>query len=177
MPGALSLVPVERVERRILDLRGQRVILDSDLAELYGVPTGRLNEQVRRNSNRFPVDFMFRLTSAEASNLRSQIAISSLGHGGRRYLPLAFTEHDAIMAANVLNSPRAVAASVLVVRAFVRLRHLTETHRELAAKLQELEKRVGGHDAALIEIVKAIRQLMNPPAPPRRKRIGFHVRT
>jgi hypothetical protein len=171
-----SLVPLERVERRILLLRGQRVILDADLAELFGVSTGRMNEQVRRNLARFPADFMVKLTRVEAANLKSQFAISSLGHGGRRSLPLAFTEHGAIMVANVLNSPRAEAASVLVVRAFVRLRHLTETHGKIVEKLHELEQRVSGHDVAIQDIVTAIRRLMDPPAEKRRRRIGFHER-
>ncbi|MEK7469071.1 MAG: ORF6N domain-containing protein [Planctomycetota bacterium] len=147
------------------------------MADLYGVPTKRLNEQAKRNHSRFPEDFMFRLTRREASVVnRSQIATGSRKHRDPRFRPFAFTEHGAIMAANVLNSPQAVAASVLVVRAFVRLRHLTESHREIAAKLQELEKRVGGHGAAIQEIVSAIRRLMDPPRERRRKRIGFHLK-
>lgn len=169
-----STVPLERVERRILLFRGQRVILDADLAGLYGVSTKRLNEQVKRNHERFPADFMFRLTAAEDRSLKSQFATSNVGRGGKRKLPLVFTEHGAIMAANVLNSARAVAASVLVVRAFVRLRHLTESHREIVAKLQELEQRVGRHDGAIQDIVTAIRRLMDPPPERRRRRIGFH---
>src|SRR5436305_13513338 len=118
------LVPVERIERTLLLSRGEKVILDADLAALYGVSTSRLNEQVRRNQGRFPGDFMFHLTTEELSALRSQFAISKAGRGGRRYLPYAFTEHGAIMAANVLNSERAVAASVLLVRRFVGRRQM-----------------------------------------------------
>src|SRR5215218_2102098 len=121
---AVALVPVERVESRILLIRGEKVILDTDLAELYGATTKRLNEQVRRNLDRFPADFMFQLTDEEFAILRSQFATSRSGWGGRRYPPFVFTEHGAIMAANVLNSPRAVAVSVTVVRAFVRLRQI-----------------------------------------------------
>ena len=169
------LVPAETIDHRILLIRRQRVILDVDLALMFGVRTKRLNEQVGRNLDRFPRDFMFRLTRAETLNLRSQIATSSAAHGGRRYRPFAFSEHGAVMAANVVNSPKAVAASVLVVRAFVRLRQLLGTHQELAAKLVELEKRLGTHDQAIGEIMKAIRLLMNPPVEPNRERIGFRA--
>jgi hypothetical protein len=120
-------------------------MLDSDLAELYGVTTKRLNEQVKRNRQRFPADFMFQLTSDEATNLRSRIATSKQGRGGRRYRPYAFTEHGAIMAASVLNSYRAIEVSIYVARAFVKLREMLRTHKELARKLAELEKRIGFH--------------------------------
>src|SRR5262245_56704651 len=155
-------VIVERIERRILSLRGRRVLLDADLAELYRVPTKRLNEQVRRNADRFPGDFMFQVNAGEAAALRSQFATSKMGRGGRRYRPFAFTEHGAIMAANVLNSPRAVRTSVLIVRAFVRLRQLLGTRRELADKLAELERRLGGHDEAIGALMTAIRELVAP---------------
>lgn len=171
----LNIVLPERVEQRIHSIRGHRVILDSDLASLYGVATKRLNEQVKRNADRFPEDFMFRLTEEEAEVLRSQIATSSEGHGGRRYQPYAFTEHGAIMAANVLNNTRAVKVSILVVRAFVRLRQVLATHRELTHKLDELERRVGTHDEAIRELMTAVRQLMELPQPERRE-IGFHAR-
>jgi hypothetical protein len=173
---SLSVVPVERIDHAILSLRGKRVILDADLAALYGVPTRRLNEQVRRNGARFPPDFMFQLTREEADSLRSQSAISNIGRGGRRYQPLAFTEHGAIMAASVLNSERAVEVSVFVVRAFVRLREALSATRELAAKLDELERRVGSHDRAIAGLLDAIRQLMGPPKTKGRKPIGFEVR-
>jgi phage regulator Rha-like protein len=167
---ATVLVPVERIERSILLIRGEKVILDTDLAELYGVTTKRLNEQARRNGGRFPSDFMFQLTEEEFSALRSQIATSNVGRGGRRYPPYAFTEHGAIMAANVLSSERAVAASVMVVRAFVRLRQILSSHAELARQLKEMEKT---YDAQFKQVFAAIRSLMMPPAPRDGGRIGF----
>src|SRR4030043_383112 len=151
-------------------------MLDSDLAELYGVTTKRLNEQIRRNLGRFPDDFMFQLTPQEADSLRSQFATSKPERGGRRYLPYAFTEHGAIMAASVLNSPQAVRMSVFVVRAFVKLREMMSTHKELAHKLAELERKLQNHDESIRSLVVAIRQLMRPPeseTPKRRK--GFLV--
>jgi ORF6N domain len=139
-----------RIESRILTIRGQKVIIDADLAELYGVETRRLNEQVRRNQDRFPADFIFALTVEEFTDLKSQFATSSWG--GRRKLPLAFTEHGAIMTATVLSSPRAVEMSVYVVRAFVQLREVLATHKDLAAKLATLERQIQGlslrHDTA-----------------------------
>jgi len=170
--------PLERIVSRILLLRGQKVILDADLAELYGVSTGRFNEQVRRNRDRFPSDFMFQLTNQEVERLRSQIAISigetrQIGRGGRRYLPHAFTEHGAIMAATILNTPQATEVSVFVVRAFVRLREMEAANKELSKKLDELERRVSHHDEAITKIVKAIRELAIPPEPKPKRRIGF----
>ena len=153
-------------------------MLDADLAALYGVRTKRFNEQVRRNRDRFPADFMFRLTDQEFKILRSQFATSSLGPrqaswGGQRYLPFAFTEHGAIMAATILNTPRATEVSVFVVRAFVRLREMVAANKELAKKLDELERRVSHHDEAITSIVKAIRELATPPEPKPKRRIGF----
>jgi hypothetical protein len=170
--------PTERIVSRILLVRGQKVMLDTDLADLYGISTGRFNEQVRRNRDRFPSDFMFQLTNQEVERLRSQIAISigetrEAGRGGRRYLPLAFTEHGAIMAATILNTPRATEISVFVVRAFVRLREMVAANKESAKKLDELERRVSHHDEAITNIVKAIRELATPPEPSPRRRIGF----
>lgn len=167
-----NLIPIERIERAILLIRGEKVMLDSDLAEIYGVATKRLNEQVRRNLNRFPPDFMFQLTAKEAETLRSQFATSNAGRGGRRYLPFAFTEHGALMLANVLNSERAAQTSVMVVRAFVRLRQLLSSNAELARKLESLEKK---YDAQFKVVFDAIRQLMSPAAKPKRE-IGFHVK-
>lgn len=155
---------------RILEVRGQRVILDADLAALYGTSTKRLNEQVKRNAGRFPKDFMFRLTSRELGNLKSQFATSSWG--GRRSLPMAFTEHGAVMAASVLNSPEAIEASVFVVRAFIAMRDTLAANRALSMKLAELERRVGGHDETIEALIAAIRELMEAPAP-KRRRIGF----
>ena len=166
-------LPVDGIERVIFPARGHKVILDSDLAALYGVETRRLNEQVKRNSSRFPTDFAFQVTRDEHAALRSQIAILKGGRGEhRKYLPWVFTEHGALMAANVLNSPRAVQMSVYVVRAFLRLREWVAGQAELVAKLAELERRVAGHDQDLRAMVQAIRQLMTPPETPRR-RIGF----
>jgi phage regulator Rha-like protein len=162
------------VESRILVLREQKVILDSDLAELYGVPVKRLNEQVKRNQERFPPDFMFRLSAKESESLRSQSATSKTGRGGRRYAPYAFTEHGAIMAATVLNSERAVEMSVFVVRAFVRLREMLATNQQLASKIDELEQRLDTHDASIQELIEAIRELM-APEPASGRRIGFQL--
>jgi hypothetical protein len=162
------------VESRILVLRQQKVILDSDLAELYGVTVKRLNQQVQRNQERFPADFMFRLSAKEDEILRLQIATSSSGHGGRRHLPYAFTEHGAIMAATVLNSPKAVEMSVFVVRAFVRLREMLANNRQLASKIDELEKRLETHDTAIQDLIDAIKEMMTPPAGPQKK-IGFQL--
>lgn len=145
------------VERRILLIRGKRVMLDSDLAELYGVTTSRLNEQVKRNAERFPGDFMFRLEPQEVARLRSQIAISNDGRGGRRTAPLVFTEHGALMLASILSSPTAIQASIYVVRAFVRLRAVLASHVELARKLKELETR---YDEQFKAVFLAIEEMM-----------------
>ncbi|MBE0619785.1 MAG: ORF6N domain-containing protein [Burkholderiales bacterium] len=172
---AQALVVTAQIARQILVIRGQKVILDADLAVLYGVQTRRLNEQVRRNAERFPEDFVFQTSPTEFASLKSQFATSSWG--GTRKLPLAFTEHGAIMAAMVLNSPRATEVSVYVVRAFVQLRDALLTHKELAKRLDELESRLerklATHDQAITGILEAIRQLMAPPEPMKKRRIGF----
>ena len=168
------LTPVYAVETRVLFLRHQRVMLDADIAELYGVPVKRLNEQVKRNRERFPSDFMFQLTGKERAALRSQFATSKKGRGGRRYLPYAFTEHGAIMAAIVLNSERAIRMSVFVVRAFVRLRELLATNRRLAAKIYELENRADTHDSVIRDLIEALNEL-TAPKEPARVRIGFRL--
>jgi hypothetical protein len=167
-------VVVEQIGRSILILRGQRVILDRELAAIYGSTTKRLNEQVKRNRDRFPEDFMFQLTAEEAERSRSQIATLKSGRRGQniKYRPYAFTEHGAIQAANVLNSPRATAMGVYVVRAFVQLRELLASNTALARKLNELEGKLKNHDETITAILSAIRELMNPPAPKRRG-IGF----
>jgi hypothetical protein len=170
-----QIAKVGRVESLILTVRGQRVMLDWDLARVYGVTTKRLKEQFRRNVKRFPVDFAFQLTNQELINLRSQFATSSL-HGGHRYPPIAFTEHGALMLASVLNSPTAVEVSVRMVRAFILMREQMAAHKELAGKLADLEQRVGGHDAAIQDLFEAIRQLVEPPLPEDRREIGFHIR-
>jgi hypothetical protein len=172
-----AMVSVDRIQQRIMLIRGHRVMLDHDLAELFGVSTKRLNEQVKRNAERFPDDFMFQLTPDEKAEV-----VANCDHLSKlRFspvLPNVFTEHGAIMAANVLNSPRAVQASVHVVRAFVQLRQMLATHRELAHKLAELERRVGTHDQAILDIMAAIRELMEQQAipTPEKPKIGFHTR-
>jgi hypothetical protein len=168
------VAPASTVESRILFLRHQRVILDVDLAQLYGVPVRQLNQQVKRNQERFPSDFVFQLSPTEHKILRSQFVISSEKHGGRRYAPYAFTEHGAIMAATVLNSARAVQMSVFVVRAFVRLREMLATNRRLAGKIGELETRLDTHDSVIQELIEAIKELMTPEEPSR-VRIGFQL--
>ena len=161
------------IESRILALRGHRILLDEDLARLYGVPVKALNQAVKRNDRRFPEDFVFRLTQEETREMRSQNVTAS--RRNVRHPPLAFTEHGALMAANLLKSRKAVAVSVLVVRAFVRLRREATVRRDLAEKLAELERRVGGHDDALRSLMAAIRSLMEEPADPPKERIGFRV--
>ena len=188
-PSSSSLLPLELVTHRIKVLRGQRVIVDSELAALYGVETKRFNEAVKRNAGKFPPDFMFQLTQGEFANLRSQFATSSsdgsdTGHGGRRYLPRVFTEHGALMAATVLSSPRAVEVSIYVVRAFVELRKLANTHQGLATRLDALEEKTEAlamsHDTfsrntrnQLRQIFDALRELAAPPEPPPKRPIGF----
>jgi hypothetical protein len=157
---------------RILVIRGQRVVLDSDLAQLYEVETRVFNQAVKRNLKRFPSDFMFQLTELEFECLISQSVTSKQGRGGRRKLPLVFTEHGAIMAASVLNSERAVQMSVYVVRAFVQLRELMVDHKVLADKLDALERRVSHHDNSLVALIDAIRALTEQPKPVKRP-IGF----
>lgn len=175
-------LPLEAITQRILILRGQKILLDTDLAALYGVETRRLNEQVRRNLGKFPEDFIFEVTTEEASNLKSHFATSSWG--GRRKLPLAFTEHGAIMAATVLRSSRAVEVSVYVVRAFVRLRELAMSNSELALRLDELESKTElislKHETferstrvQLKQIIDALRELTTPPPVPAKRPIGF----
>jgi hypothetical protein len=182
-----------KISSLILAIRGQKVILDGDLAKLYGVSTKRINEQVRRNADRFPEDFVFQLSAQEDNDLRSQIATSNgrtvreqhpikRTRGGRRYLPYAFTEHGAIMAANVLNSPRAVQMSVFVVRAFVRMRSMMRDKGELAWRLtmleKELKERLDVHESAIVSILQRIMDIIDPPdlpGPPR-KTIGFKVK-
>ncbi|MEO6971737.1 MAG: ORF6N domain-containing protein [Chthoniobacterales bacterium] len=184
----------QAVERLILTIRDQKVILDSDLAALYGVTTKRLNEQFRRNRKRFPEDFAFQLTAPELDDLRPLIAIHSkekslrsqnatlkLGRGQhRKYRPYAFTEHGALQAANILNSPRAVQMSVFVIRAFVKMRETLLGTRELTNKLQELEKQLTGrldtHEVAIVRVLQQVMKILNPPPPPpapRRPKIGF----
>jgi hypothetical protein len=169
-----AIVLEKKVGSKILVLRNQKVILDADLAELYGVTVKQLNQQVKRNPDRFPADFLFTLTKAEHQSLRSQIVTSNVGRGGRRYLPHAFTEHGAIMAATVLNSKRAIEMSVFVVRAFVRMRDALALNHSIETKLSELEKRLDSHDGDIQDLVDAIRELM-APLPANNRRIGFET--
>jgi len=167
--SSLVKIPLEHIEKAIFLIRGEKAIIDSNLATLYGVSTARLNQQVKRNIDRFPDDFMFRLTQAEFNSLILQNATSKKARGGRRKLPYAFTEHGAIMAANVLSSKRAVEASVQVVRAFIKLRQMLTSNAELARKLNELEQR---YDHQFKIVFDTLRELMSPP-PAKIKPIGF----
>ena len=173
-PTMSSNREIQKVENAIHLIRGQRVMLDSDLAEIYGSSTMRLNEQFRRNRKRFPRDFAFQLAREEFTNLISQNAISS-SHGGRRKLPWVFTEHGAIMLASVLSSPVAIQASVRVVRAFVRLREMVAANAQLASKLKDLERRLDSHDEAIVDLFAALKRLLEPE-PKTKREIGFHVR-
>lgn len=188
MTTQTELVVAPDIARLIRSVRDRRVILDNDLAAIYGVPTKRLNEQYRRNCERFPEDFAFQLTRREWAalisqvttpqslpNLRSQNATSSW-HGGRRYLPLAFTEHGALMAANILNSPRAVAMSVYVIRAFVRMREDLAANSAILRRLAEIDKTLLVHDVTLREVLQKLRPLLEPPPPSPKPEIGFHVK-
>lgn len=167
-----ALMPVERISQSILILRGQRVLLDANLATLYGVPTGTLVQAVKRNLERFPEVFMFQLTADEWAALRSQFVISNEGRGGRRYSPYAFSEQGVAMLSSVLKSPHAIAVNIEIMRAFVRMRELLASNKELAQKLAELERKVDTHDQAIVGILKAIRELMHTPEPKKRP-IGF----
>ena len=169
-----DIIPIQQVAKAIRFVREERVLLDFDLARLYGVTTGNLNKAVRRNRDRFPADFMFQLTAEETKSLIFQFGISK-GRGGRRHFPYAFTEQGVAMLSSVLNSERAVKVNIAIMRAFVKLRQTLETNRELARKFSVLEKRVGKHDEEIGAILEAIRQLMAPPEKSRRE-IGFHVR-
>jgi hypothetical protein len=179
-PRPSSIVPIEAVQRRIYIVRGQRIILSSDLAQIYGVSAKQLNQAVGRNPDRFPEDFVFQLTKDEVATLSRSQFVTLNDRPARqtrgsnlKYLPYAFTEHGVLMAANLLRSPQAVKASLFVVRAFVKLRELLSTHHELAAKLDELEHRLQNHDDQILALVDAIRQLMEEPEDPPKPRIGF----
>ena len=169
-----SLIPAERIERAILFLRGQKVMLDADLASLYGVDTGQLVRAVKRNLDRFPGDFAFQLTRKELTNLKCQIGTSSSGWGGRRTLPWPFTEQGVAMLSSVLRSPQAAVVNIEIMRAFVRLREMIGTHADLARRLDELERRFRGHDEQFVVVFDAIRQLMAPPQTPPSE-LGYHT--
>jgi hypothetical protein len=171
---SLAVIPVERIQKQILLLRGQKVMLSQHLADLYGVPVKALNQAVRRNRERFPDDFAFQRDAIELANLKSQIVTSSWG--GARTLPFAFTEQGVAMLSSILRSGRAVQVNIAIMRAFVELRQVLSSHTELARKLAELEQRIEGHDASIRSLFEAIRQLMAPPTAPPRPEIGFHVK-
>jgi phage regulator Rha-like protein len=168
-----SMIPQETIEHKILMIRGHKVMLDSDLAILYGETTFNLNKAVKRNLNRFPEDFMFQLNTEEFKSLRFQIGITKKGRGGRRYLPYAFTEQGVAMLSSILRSKRAIQVNIAIMRAFVKLRKILSTHKELAYKLNQLERKIEKHDVEIKAIFDAIRELMTPPKKPR-KRIGFY---
>src|SRR3990172_8736979 len=170
------MVLTERIERSIVLIRGHKVMLDDDLAELYAVQTKVFNQAVRRNRNRFPADFMFQLTGEEYHSLRSQIVTLNTGRGRhRKYLPYAFTEQGVAMLSSVLRSDRAVQVNIEIMRAFVRLRRILAVNAELARRLDDVEKHLGKHDEQFVHVIRAIRELMEPPAGPARRRIGFHA--
>ncbi len=182
MKKNLSLIPAERIEQVIYVIRGHRVMMDEDLARLYGVPTKRFNEQVSRNINRFPGDFAFRLTLKEWNCLRSQFATSNKGRGGRRYLPYAFTEHGVVMLANVLKSRQAILISVEVTRAFIRLRQVLADQKEVVKEVTELKSFVLKHTqksdqpaSGGRQVWRAIEKLATPPPPKEQPRIGFKL--
>jgi len=174
-PRITQLVPLERVERLIHLARGEKVLLDADLAKLYGVETKALNRAVGRNRSRFPPDFMFQLTVEEAETLRCQIGTSKAGRGGRRYLPYAFTEQGVAMLSSVLRSERAVQVNVAIMRAFASLRRMLAGNEALSRKLTELERRLEDHDQGIKSLFDAIRELMSPPEKPRRE-MSFHIK-
>jgi len=174
MPAQKSVVPTGKIETRILMIRGEKVIIDADLAEFYGVPTKRLNEQVKRNKERFPEDFMFQLTPEEKMEL-----VAKCDHLARLKFsttqPFAFTEHGAIMAASVLNSSRATETSIFIVRAFVKLRAMIADHKELSRKISQIERHLADHDEQIIALIQAIKEFLQPEPVPRKRRIGFQV--
>jgi hypothetical protein len=176
MANETTYAPIPRIEDLIFLIRGQRVMLDSDLAKIYGVTTGQLNQAVRRNVGRFQAGFAFQINRQEFARLISQSVISKVGRGGRTKPPWVFTEHGALMLGNVLNSKIAVEASVRVVKVFISMREQLTAHKQLAGKLAELESRITGHDEALQNLFEAIRQLIEPPLPENRRQIGFHMR-
>lgn len=172
MDDGKPVVPVGKIENRILLIRGEKVIIDADLAEFYGVPTKRLNEQVKRNKDRFPDDFMFQLSPDEKTEVVANCDhLENLKYS--KVLPYAFTEHGAIMAAGVLNTSRAIEISVFIVRAFVKVRQMAANHKEIQRKIAQIERRLTDHDEQIVELVNLIKQLLNPEPPPKKRRIGY----
>jgi hypothetical protein len=168
-------IPAELIERRIYLIRGQKVMLDRHLADIYGVPTKSLNLAVRRNKERFPPDFMFQLTKEEGDSLRFQIETSNEGRGGRRYLPYAFTELGVAMLSSVLRSNRAVQMNMLIMRAFVKLREVLATHKDLARAIEDIRRRQEEHGEQITAIIETINQLLLPEPVPHKRRIGFNA--
>jgi hypothetical protein len=172
MASRNPIIQTGKIQQRILMIRGEKVIIDADLAEFYGVPTKRLNEQVKRNKERFPEDFMFQLNAAEKSEV-----VAKCDHLEKlkfsKSLPYAFTEHGTIMAASLLNSPQATEISIFIVRAFVKLRLAITEHKELTRKISQIEQHLAGHDEQITAIVKTIKQLIQPSSVPQKRRIGF----
>ncbi|MGE5282840.1 MAG: ORF6N domain-containing protein [Chloroflexota bacterium] len=173
--NSLELIVAPAIEKRILVVRGRQVMLDEDLADLYGVETRVLVQQVRRNEKRFPVDFMFQLSAQEFSDLKSQFVISSGSHGGRRKPPLVFTEQGIAMLSGVLGSERAIAVNIEIMRVFVELRRVASSYAAIEKRLEEIERELSGHDEQLTEIFAALRQLISPPARPKRP-VGLDCR-
>ncbi|CAN5160883.1 ORF6N domain-containing protein [soil metagenome] len=174
MPKSETPLPADRIDQAIVTIRGQKVMLDRDLAAMYGVETKVFNQAVRRNFRRFPEDFMFQLSAEEHTALRSQIVTSKHGRGGSRYLPYAFTEQGVAMLSSVLKSDRAIEVNIAIMRAFVKLRDVLATHKEFGRKLEEIERKLGQHDEHFRIVFEAIRQLMAPvPEPEKKRRIGF----
>jgi hypothetical protein len=172
MDESKAVIPVGKIENRILLIRGEKVIVDADLAEFYGVPTKRLNEQVKRNRERFPDDFMFQLAEAEKAEV-----VANCDHlkdlKFSKTLPYAFTEHGAIMAAGVLNTPRAIEVSVFIVRAFVKVRRMIADHKDIQRKIEQIERNLADHDVQIRQLVTLIKKLLNPEPPPKKRRIGY----
>ena len=166
------LIPDEIVMNKIYLIRGQKVMIDNDLADLYDIETKRLKEAVRRNSDRFPEDFMFELTQKEFESLRSQIATSKTGRGGARYLPMAFTEQGVAMLSSVLNSETAIRVNIQIIRVFTKMRELLLTHKDILLQLEKMEKKLTGHDEDIALIFEYLKKLLNPPQTPRNK-VGF----
>jgi len=174
MPTKKAIVPVGKIDQSIFLIRGEKVIVDADLAQFYGVPTKRLNEQVKRNKGRFPNDFMFQLSAEEKSELVANCDhLEKLKYS--KSLPYAFTEHGAIMAASVLNSLKAIEVSVYIVRAFVRIRRVISEHKEISRRIVQIENHLADHDEQILELIQAIKQLLKPEPPPKKRRIGFHA--
>jgi len=166
MAKSQSVIPIERIASRIYLIRGEKVMLDSELADLYQVPTSALNQQVKRNMDRFPEDFAFRLTAEEFQSLMSQIVISNAGRGGRRKLPMVFTEQGVAMLSSILRSKRAAQANVAIMRTFVRLRQILATNKDLARKVED-------HDRQIAVLFDTVKKLLSPPDPPKKNPIGY----